>query len=152
MISRTKSTITLPLYSLKSRAFNPEKDKKYNLKDGSKTPRISYHSVADEKVTILTSHIIEVRKVKRPIEKHKNRDGSYTITKQEIIVKVQTVNNTYMVFAEPFEDDAQHVDKKAEDVVNEIAAAIDDTVANSNPFVNITNQLEHRFNKLTDTI
>lgn len=101
----------------------------------------------------MTSHIVEVRKIKRQDEAHKNRDGGITLAKREVIIKVQSVNNTYMVFAKMFDDDTEKaVSEEADAMVLEITKAIDDMVASSNPFVNISNQLEHRFNKITDTL
>ncbi len=153
MLIRTKSTITLPLYNMKSRDYDEQKDKISNLKITGRIKKISFHAPSDEKVTIITSHIIEIRKIKRTDEIHKNRDGSFTLAKQEIIVKVQSVNNTYMIFAKLFNNENEkEINEEADLIVREITAAIDDMVTNSNPFVNISNQLEHRFNKITDTL
>ncbi len=153
MITRTKSTITLPLFNMKSRIISEKEDIKIDPKITGKVKKISFHAPSDEKVTILTSHIVEVRKIKRQDEAHKNRDGGITLAKREVIIKVQSVNNTYMVFAKMFDDDTEKaVSEEADAMVLEITKAIDDMVASSNPFVNISNQLEHRFNKITDTL
>jgi len=137
------TTITLPLYELKM----------VMQEDGGEKRRVSYHEPIDEEITILLGQIFEVNFKHQAGEYRRSREGAPVETLPEVIVRIKTINDTYMVFAEQTTDDTlNEVAARAQDLVRRIAEAIAAAQSRSNPFQELSNLLVEKFSNLSDTI
>ena len=146
MIKTTKATITFPLYKRVDNTFTQK-----NMRN--KIAREVYHEPSEELVTILTGHIFEIQKTIREEENRKGHDNVTTYIRAEIVVKVITMNNSYMIFARRFNSqNLERMTKEAEKIVSKVRKAMDDYNLTANPFQSLQNLIMDKITKLTETI